>query len=325
MRTVVGLFDSWSQAQSTVRDLEASGFNRNDIDVIAHADVLAEGHQGAAMGAGAAIGAGLGVLAGLTLVAVPGFGVVAALGPIVATGILGAVAGGLVGSLVDAGVPMDEAQHYAEGVRRGGTLVVVNACDDDCPRAIEVINRHNPVNLDERVLNWRQGGTAPATTGTTTAERPMSEVAPVVTTTAAPADRPDPTGHTTMGDAAAAPTLDVPPAAPVLTPAPDLQPTREAAAADVPADAARRDQIFREMEDDFRDDFDREFPGGYSWDECGPAYQFGCELACDCASPEEWSDLESEARQRWEKSHPGTWDRVKDAAHYAYDRARSHI
>jgi hypothetical protein len=255
-----------------------------------------------------AIGAGLGVLAGLSLIAVPGFGVVAALGPIVATGILGAVAGGLVGSLVDAGVPMDEAQHYAEGVRRGGTLVVVNARDDDCPRAIEIINRHNPVNLDERVLNWRQGGTA---------------------------DRPDPTGHTTMGDAAAAmPSLEVPPAGPVLGAAPDLQPTREPPAADrtiAPAASATAatagpcDDLFREMEDDFRDDFDREFPGDYTWDECGPAYQFGCELACDRPGSTAWSDVEPEARQRWEKSHPGTWDRLKDAAHFAYDRTRSKV
>ncbi|HEY2589903.1 MAG TPA: hypothetical protein VGI81_29435 [Tepidisphaeraceae bacterium] len=325
MRTVVGLFDSWSQAQSTVRDLEASGFDRNDINVIAHAEVLAEGNQGAAMGAGAAIGAGLGLLAGLSLIAVPGFGVVAAIGPIVATGILGAVAGGLVGSLVDAGVPMGEAQHYAEGVRRGGTLVVVNASDDDCPRAIEVINRHNPVDLDERVLNWRQGGAAPETT----APPPMT-----ATATAAPADQPDPTGHTTMGDAAAAaPTLAVPPVAPVLSPAPDLQPTRESAPADRPiapaavnaANVACGDEVFRTMEDDFRDDFDREFPGDYTWDECGPAYQFGCELACDSPGPTDWSDVEPNARQRWERSHPGTWDRVKDAAHYAYDRARSTV
>lgn len=337
MRTVVGLFDSWSQAQSTVRDLEASGFDRNDINVIAHGDVLAEsrGGGGAATGTGAAIGAGVGVLAGLTLIAVPGFGVLAALGPIVATGILGAVAGGLVGSLVDAGVPMDEARHYAEAVRRGGTLVVVNSCNDDCPRAIEVVNRHNPVNLEERVLDWRQGVAAPATAAvsTSTAGPLTSEAAPAAYA-AAPPDRPDPTGHTTMGDAASAmPTLDVPPASSVLTPAPDLQPTRIPASADqatspaaAMADmAARRDEMFRQMEDDCHDDFDREFPGDYTWDECGPAYEFGCELACDHPAREDWCAIEPEARQRWEHTHPGTWDRVKDAAHYAYDRATAKV
>jgi hypothetical protein len=77
------------------------------------------------------------------------------------------------------------------------------------------------------------------------------------------------------------------------------------------------------MEDDCHDDFDREFPGGYTWNECGPAYQYGCDLACERPGARDWSEVEPEARQRWETTHPGTWDRVKDAAHYAYDRARA--
>jgi hypothetical protein len=188
MRTIVGLFDSWPQAQSAVADLEASGFSRSDISVIAPSDSI-----DSASGAGTAIGAGLGLLAGLSVIAVPGIGAIAVLGPILAGGLLGAVAGGLVGSLVDAGIPEHEAHHYAEGVRRGGTLVTVAASDNNTPRAIEIISRHRPVDLNERVLLWRADGWTP---GMTPGQLPRS--APVGN------GQPDPSGRTTMGDAAAA-------------------------------------------------------------------------------------------------------------------------
>lgn len=183
MRTIAGLFDSWSQAQEAVRDLEASGFSRSDISIVAPSHI-----PGSATGAGTAIGAGIGLLAGLSIVAVPGIGALAALGPILAGGLFGAVAGGLAGSLVDAGIPKHEAIHYAEGVRRGGTLVTIAACDDDAPRVIEIIARHAPVDLEERALLWRETGWSPDS---------------------AASNDPDPIGATTMGDAAAGmPTLE---------------------------------------------------------------------------------------------------------------------
>ena len=64
--------------------------------------------------------------AGLGLLAISG------LGPVVAAGWLasmalgataGAATGGIVGALTQAGVSEEEAPLYAEGVRRGGTLV----------------------------------------------------------------------------------------------------------------------------------------------------------------------------------------------------------
>lgn len=187
MRTIGGLFDSWAQAQSAISDLEASGFRRGDISVIAPSEAL-----GSATGAGTAIGAGLGLLAGLSIIAVPGIGALAALGPILAGGLFGAVAGGLVGSLADLGFPEHEAHHYAEGVRRGGTLVAINASDDDAPRVIEVLTHHHPVDLEERALLWRESGWRPDKAACR--NDPNPPVGP---------NEPDPTGGTTMGDAAA--------------------------------------------------------------------------------------------------------------------------
>src|SRR5208337_657093 len=59
-----------------------------------------------------------------------------------ATGaVVGAAAGGLVGSLTGAGVPERDAQFYAEGVRRGGTLVTVRVDDARASTARELVQR----------------------------------------------------------------------------------------------------------------------------------------------------------------------------------------
>ena len=219
MKTVVGLFDSFAEAQSVVRDLESNGFPAGDISVVTQKQVLEQSEgDGTATGTGAAIGAGLGLLAGLAAVTVPGVGVVAAVGPIIASGILGAVAGGLVGSLADAGVPADEAEAYTEGVRRGGTLVTVAARNDDAPRVVQIMERHNPVNLNERSLTWGSSTYREASSETT--ERPEAVRRAVAT------DRPDPTGQTTMGDEVAA--APAPPVGPMSAiPAPSAQPSRD--------------------------------------------------------------------------------------------------
>jgi len=86
---------------------------------------------------------------------------VIAAGPLVAGLIgagVGAAVGGLVGALVDAGVPETEAGYYAEGVRRGGALVTVGAPDDRVNEVVRILDRYNPVDIDERTTTWRQSG-----------------------------------------------------------------------------------------------------------------------------------------------------------------------
>ena len=53
-------------------------------------------------------------------------------------------------------------------------------------------------------------------------------------------------------------------------------------------------------------------------------YRYGYDLGSDprycCA---EWSNVEWEARPRWEERNPGTWEQFKDTIRYAWDKARS--
>ena len=85
------------------------------------------------------------------MLAIPGVGPLVAAGWLATTlagAATGAAAGGIVGALVKSGVPHEEAEVYEEGVRRGGTLVSVQADETDVPK-VEAI-------LDRRVTaDWR--------------------------------------------------------------------------------------------------------------------------------------------------------------------------
>jgi len=108
------------------------------------------------------VAGGLGGL-GLSLaaLAIPGIGPLVALGTLGTTMVgagIGAVAGGIIGGLTDLGVPEQEAHYYAEGVRRGGTLVSVRTDDDSANRAVEIMRRHGALDLHGRVSEWRKSG-----------------------------------------------------------------------------------------------------------------------------------------------------------------------
>jgi hypothetical protein len=185
-RTVVALYDDFTTANDVVRDLIDHGFSRDDISLMA-SDAAGEygtylggettaDYETSATASGAGVGAGIGavlgglggLLVGLGALVIPGIGPVVAAGPLAAAlsglagagvgAVAGGVTGGLIGALVDMGLPEEEAQYYSEGVRRGGTLVTVQAADHMADQARDVMNRYNPVDINERVSSWRERG-----------------------------------------------------------------------------------------------------------------------------------------------------------------------
>jgi hypothetical protein len=99
-------------------------------------------------------------LAGLGLLAIPGLGPVVAAGWLASTAagaLAGGVTGGIIGALTQAGVTDEDAQLYAEGIRRGGTLVSARVPDGDRARYESVLNR-SAVNLEERGAAYRKAG-----------------------------------------------------------------------------------------------------------------------------------------------------------------------
>lgn len=172
--TLTGLYDTFADAASTVRDLEAAGIPHRDISVVANnrgtSNKSKEGNEaapGAAGGAtfGAVVGGATGLMAGLGMLAIPGVGPVVAAGWLVATvaGAVGGAAlagagGGLVGSMIGNGIPEPEANVYAEGVRRGGTLVTVRVNESLAPRARSILQEYRRVDPIVRGKSYRTGG-----------------------------------------------------------------------------------------------------------------------------------------------------------------------
>ena len=93
--------------------------------------------------------------------AIPGLGPVVAAGWLVATltgAGIGAAAGGLGGSLTGAGVSERDAHAYAEGVRRGGSLLTVRTDEGHAATAAHILEEHGAVDLDERADGWEREG-----------------------------------------------------------------------------------------------------------------------------------------------------------------------
>lgn len=164
-QTLTGLFDRYDDARRAVQDLEATGVAHRDISLVAndvrgaHRDELDPAAQDAGAGAsiGAAVGGLGGLLAGLGLLAIPGIGPVVAAGWLAATvagaaggAVIGGIAGGLVGALTHAGVPEADAHVYAEGVRRGGTLVTAKVDEPLVPTARAILSDDRTVDLADR-------------------------------------------------------------------------------------------------------------------------------------------------------------------------------
>ena len=56
------------------------------------------------------------------------------------------------------GVADDESNFYAEGVRRGGSLIIARVHDQDVERAVDIMARHNPVRFEDRKKAYQEEG-----------------------------------------------------------------------------------------------------------------------------------------------------------------------
>lgn len=187
MKTVIALYDDILEAQKATQELLEAGFPYEKINIISSdyrgefdeylskeevREMYAEGRHGevegdtasdaaAGAGIGAVIGGLAGLLVGLGTLTLPAIGPVLIAGPIISTlagAGVGTLAGGLVGVLADSGVPEERAGDYAEGVRRGGTLVIAETRDELASRAAEIMNHYGPVDIERRSRRWQEGG-----------------------------------------------------------------------------------------------------------------------------------------------------------------------
>lgn len=156
MRTLSGLFDTRADATQTIEDLVERGVPRSDISLLSNDssgwyDEDSEEEAGAETGAGlgAVAGGAGGLLMGLGILAIPGIGELVAAGWLLSTAagaaagaIIGGAAGGLVAWLMDHGVDERDAHVFAEGLKRGGTLVTAHVPDELTVAAEAIFLKH---------------------------------------------------------------------------------------------------------------------------------------------------------------------------------------
>jgi hypothetical protein len=184
-KTMIAVFDDRAAARHAVEALFDSGFSHSEVSLMANnaggeENIDPYRHPGAAglvdddplagmrghtstkgLVTGGVLGGLAGLLLGLGSLAVPGVGPVVAAGPI-ATMLVGAAGGaaigGLVGALIELGVPEGDAHIYSEAVRRGSTIVAVTGPDEKVETVSAIFRRFDPIDVRKRSDSWRTEG-----------------------------------------------------------------------------------------------------------------------------------------------------------------------
>lgn len=173
MRTVVGLFRCYQDAEHALHLLAQNGFSKQDISIIVRNSAptgLPESGAGGlttslslGIAGGAALGWLGGLLAGVGALTLPGIGPVLAAGTLtsaftttVAGAGVGAVAGGLIGALIGLGIPEEDAHVYAESIKRGGVLVAIQADTRRADEAFALLQQAGALDVDSERESLRR-------------------------------------------------------------------------------------------------------------------------------------------------------------------------
>ncbi|ACC73266.1 hypothetical protein PPMP20_15200 [Paraburkholderia phymatum] len=361
--TVIGLFDTYAQAQNARNALVQTGFASSDVELQANPETPAD----------AAATHSPGVIANIERF--------------------------LSSLFTTSGPTAPEAERYTEAVRRGAVLVAVNAASEShAELARNTLNRLGALEVSERAPD-ADARAAEARAETSREHSVLDELGigtPAATPAAAQASsdallaeeearkraRLDalhgvPPVDETSAEALAA--ASAPGAGAVMRPdVPDLSTAREddvdrpASAVPnygVPTDASRRatsaadapaaaaiasagiagsgavmtpdtaapaqaapQQVpdeFLEYEEDFRSHYDAEYAHeGLRYDEYVPAYHYGAAMAREIRYQDKsWDDVEPEVQQEWERERSpgvGSWERFKAAVRHGWDRVTGH-
>ena len=299
-RTVIGVFNTYGEAENAWRELVNRGLRGEDVSVVATETTRGEGSALAAeetenlatgAGTGAAVGGAAGMILGIAALAIPGIGPIVAAGPLAAAlagAGLGAAAGGLIGGLAKMGVPAEQAQRYEDAVRRGGTLIAVHAQEADVDGVESILNRHGAIDVEQLSEH--------ADTGEENARRRAADPHNQARTFAQEAARPHagvPSTNLSTGRS------DVRFYDPDRSVAPDLS-----------------DSSVREM-------YERDWKAHHTWEDFSDAWRFGHGLAIhERYGSAGWPDVEADARRHWESDRPHGWVKAKDIVRRAWEHVR---
>ena len=181
-KTLTRVYSDYASAELAVRELNDAGLGDSHIGIVASNaegwhkpgggdvspkhDKDRDGRDDRAEGAvtggglGAIAGGAAGVAAGLGMLAIPGIGPVVAAGWLaaLATGAAaGGMTGGIIGALVESGTSKENAELYAEALRRGGAVVTAKVPDDEYKKYADIMDR-SAFDIAAREHDYRSSG-----------------------------------------------------------------------------------------------------------------------------------------------------------------------
>jgi hypothetical protein len=308
---VIGLFDTYSQAEIARDTLVQTGFAHDTIELQANPEP--------SVGSATDEVASPGVLANIER---------------------------FLASLFASGPRASEAARYAEAVRRGAVLVCVNAASEShAELARNTLRRLGATDVGERLPDWDAplsrdhsildelgiGAMTPGTPRTSSAtSRPATKAGPQYSPPP-PAERPatdplnEPVSDPLVGDAgrSAIAAGSMPGSGAVMQPSEVVPQTGQ-------PHAGIGEQIpneYLEYEEDFRIHYDEQYAADSSrYEDYVPAYRYGAEIGRDARYRDRpWDDVEPEARRHWESTSPeSTWERFKLAVRHGWERVTGH-
>ena len=182
------------------------------------------------------------------------------------------------------GVQEPHVAHYEEAVRRGGSVVQVDASDEaQAAAARDALLAVGAVNINDRVAEWQRAGwRSPAAGAEATRSTPA-------------AGSPGGVVH-----------------------------RQEISIGGVRVYGHVVVAAFDDLADDFRADYEAQYAvPGTTYDDFDPAYRYGHALASDTRyDGRSWDEIEPDARAEWERRHPqSAWERFKSAVRHAWEHA----
>jgi len=139
-RTITAFFDSRTDAEEAIQRLVSAGISRESVRMV----------EGGQSSGGSSVGQSSG-------------------GASVSQSSYGESGSGFWDALKDLFLPEEDRYTYAEGLRRGGYLVTVNAPDAYYEQAIDILDDEGTVDIDERASSWRSEGWSGYTGGMSSA------------------------------------------------------------------------------------------------------------------------------------------------------------
>ncbi|MGQ7933202.1 hypothetical protein [Paraburkholderia sp. D1E] len=329
--TVIGLFDTYSQAEVARDTLVQTGFARETIELQANPEP--------SVGSATDEVASSGVLANIER---------------------------FLSSLFASGSRASDAARYAEAVRRGAVLVCVSAASEShAELARNTLKRLGATDIGERSPNWDMqpessrdhsildelgiGAVTPGTPHTSSVATPGSTTRPATSAdplyppplmgTDAEPFVPPPLSERPMRDPLNEPVTNDPlvgdagrtaiAAGSMPGSGAILQPSEVVSEAGQPTAGlgGQMPNEYLEYEEDFRTHFDEQYAAGNGrYEDYVPAYRYGAEIGRDARYRDQpWDDVEPEARRHWETtSSESTWERFKLAVRHGWERVTGH-